>query len=504
MSATIDHAPAGNDPALDQDALNNRGARIAEALEIAGPRIAPEVAEAAQVELDRVDERLRLGVGHTVVALVGGTGSGKSSLFNAVSGLDFAEVGVIRPTTAQTAACSWGSKATELLDFLGVHPTRRIQRDSVLDHDEHRDLHGLVLLDLPDHDSVEAGHARQVDRLLPLVDLLIWVVDPQKYADNVLHERYLRTLAGREDSMLVVVNQVDTIPADTQDEVCADVQRLLAEDGLKEVQILLTSVRENIGLEALQDRLAGAVETPSVSARTARAQLEATARRLQDHVGSSQPSPDDAQTTAENLATASGVAAVSESIRAAVASPRQVALSPTQRPARSRIDAIRERWLAKATAGLPEPWQASVTGQVPPAQTFYDHLWRALSKVPLPDSTEHSARRLRIIAQVLLTLGALALLTTGTVWVLGSLQAMTAPEALIWGCGIGGAVAVIAAVVLRLVARRRRRAAAAARSSAYLVSVTEELRSIVVADLIEPTTRPLDEHDQVRRALLTA
>lgn len=503
MSTTIDHTPADTRAGLDQDALNRRGARIANAIEVAGSRIPPDVAEAAQVELDRVDHRLRLGVGHTVVALVGGTGSGKSSLFNAISGLDFADVGVIRPTTAQAAACSWGSTAAELLDFLGVDPTRRIQRDSVLDRDEHRDLEGLVLLDLPDHDSVESGHARQVDRLLPLIDLLVWVVDPQKYADNVLHERYLRALAGREDSMLVVVNQIDTIPADTQEQVRADVARLLSEDGLQDVQVLLTSVREGTGLEPVRDRLAQTVASPSVSARTARAQLEATASRLRSHVGATQPEPDDAQTTAENLATASGVPAVSESIRAAVASPRQVALSPTQRPARSRIDAIRERWLAKATAGMPERWQEAVTAQVPPAQAFYDHLWRALSRVPLPDSTEHSARRMRAIAQVLLTLGVLALAAAGVLAGLGWLGMTTPPAALIWACAGGGTAGVLAAVMLRLIARRRRRAAAAARASAYLTAVTDELRTVVTTDLIEPTREPLAEHDQVRRALAT-
>src|SRR5699024_3262882 len=120
------------------------GTRIAEALAEAGERIPEAARDRARSDLGRVDQRLHLGVGHTVVALVGGTGSGKSSLFNAISGLDFADVGVIRPTTAQAAACTWGSTAAELLDFLGVAPGRRIQRESVLDHDAHTDLHGLV------------------------------------------------------------------------------------------------------------------------------------------------------------------------------------------------------------------------------------------------------------------------------------------------------------------------------------------------------------------------
>src|SRR5699024_5444184 len=187
------------------------------------------------------------------------------------------------------AACTWGTKATGLLDFLGVADDRRIQRDSVLDRDEHQDLHGLVLLDLPDHDSVERSHARQVDRLLPLVDLLVWVVDPQKYADNVLHEGYLRSLAGREDAIAVVVNQIDTLPSGSHDRVREDVARLLAEDGLDDVQILLTSVREGIGLDPLRERIAQVRANPSVTARTARAQLDATIEDLSAYLGPAQP-----------------------------------------------------------------------------------------------------------------------------------------------------------------------------------------------------------------------
>ncbi len=57
-------------------------------------------------------------------------------------------------------------------------------------------LHGLILLDLPDHDSVAAGAAVETDRLVGLADLMVWVLDPQKYADAAVHRRYLVPLAG--------------------------------------------------------------------------------------------------------------------------------------------------------------------------------------------------------------------------------------------------------------------------------------------------------------------
>ena len=86
---------------------------------------------------DRAGARLRLAGDHTVVALAGATGSGKSSTFNAVTGLDVAATGVRRPTTSWTMACTWGEDgAAELLDWLGVPKRHQVRRDSMLDDDD--------------------------------------------------------------------------------------------------------------------------------------------------------------------------------------------------------------------------------------------------------------------------------------------------------------------------------------------------------------------------------
>ena len=85
---------------------------LARAVDLAGDRLDPAVAAQVRDAIGGVRERLALGVDHTVVALAGGTGSGKSSLFNRVSRLDFADVGVKRPTTARVSACSWSGAAT--------------------------------------------------------------------------------------------------------------------------------------------------------------------------------------------------------------------------------------------------------------------------------------------------------------------------------------------------------------------------------------------------------
>src|SRR3954466_6159129 len=135
---------------------------LATALEAGGARLGPQARETAEATLARAGERLQLGRNYTIVALVGATGSGKSSLFNALSGMEIADVGARRPLTSPPMACVWGEEgAAPLLDWLEVPEGRRVNRESVLDADKQADLRGLVLLDLPDHDSNAVMHPPQ-------------------------------------------------------------------------------------------------------------------------------------------------------------------------------------------------------------------------------------------------------------------------------------------------------------------------------------------------------
>ncbi|MGZ4469942.1 MAG: GTPase, partial [Nocardioidaceae bacterium] len=107
---------------------------LEEAVRLARGRLDPAVVDAAAAVVERSGSRLRLSGDHTVVALAGATGSGKSTTFNALTGLDLAGVGVRRPTTSWTLACAWGTEgAGELLDWLGVPKRHQVSRDSMLD-----------------------------------------------------------------------------------------------------------------------------------------------------------------------------------------------------------------------------------------------------------------------------------------------------------------------------------------------------------------------------------
>ncbi|MFD2348449.1 GTPase [Nonomuraea ferruginea] len=220
----------------ERPSLDSRLAALLEAAELGEGRLPAEAVAAARAVAERAGARRRLSVEHTVAALAGATGSGKSSLFNAMTGTDLAAVGVTRPTTSTAQAALWdGAGAGPLLDWLDV-PHRHSA--SAVD-----DLSGLVLLDLPDHDSIRLSHRLEVDRLVELVDLLVWVLDPQKYADAAIHERYLRPLAGHRDVMVVVLNQIDRLPPGAADRCLKDLRRLLDADGLTGVPVLGVSAR---------------------------------------------------------------------------------------------------------------------------------------------------------------------------------------------------------------------------------------------------------------------
>jgi hypothetical protein len=222
----------------------------------------------AQELEERAGERLRLSAGHTVVALAGGTGSGKSALFNRLAGHDFSAVGVTRPVTREPHACVWGASGSgPLLEWLGVPRRFRHGRGSALDGGEAA-MHGLILLDLPDHDSVVKGDSNQVDRLVGMADLMVWVVDPQKYADAAVHRRYLVPLAGHAEVIAVVLNQSDLLTAAEIEDCAGDLRRLLDSEGLHEAAVLVTSAVTGAGLDQLRKLLIGAVsERTATSAR---------------------------------------------------------------------------------------------------------------------------------------------------------------------------------------------------------------------------------------------
>ncbi|MEV0091630.1 GTPase [Streptomyces sp. NPDC050738] len=353
--------------------------------------------EAGRV-LDEAAARQRLSSQHTVVAIAGATGSGKSTLFNALAGVTISETGLRRPTTSAPVACSWTDGAAGLLDRLGV--PGRLRRRPWQGAGPGDELHGLVLIDLPDHDSAVTVHREQVDRALELVDAVVWVVDPEKYADAALHERYLRPLAGHAEVTFVVLNQVDRLPGDAADQVLDDLRRLLDEDGMAlgehgepGATVLALSALTGDGVGELREMLGQFVGERGAAARRLAADVDAAAEELRPvYVAEGHPGLDELAREEFGAglgeavgAVAAGEAAEREWRRNAVKAcgtpwlrlwrwyeasrapggPEPLVEPETEAPeteltARQRVEQAVRTVADDASAGLPAPWAQAV------------------------------------------------------------------------------------------------------------------------------------------------
>lgn len=395
--------------------LDVRLRALGEAVEAAEGRLNPDELAAARRVREQARSRLGIGGAHTVVALAGATGSGKSSLFNTLSGTSIATVGVRRPTTATAQACVWGAEDPEpLLDWVGVPRRHRLGSGDA-------SLAGLVLLDLPDHDSVEVKHRVEVDRLVKVVDLLVWVLDPQKYADGAVHERYLAPLASHADVMLVTLSQADRLfPGDLQ-HCLADLRGLLRSDGLAEVPVLPISAVTGLGIAELRGLLAERVTGRRAAVARLEADVAASAASLGRYAG---PDAPDAARAAERddvipaLAAAAGVETVVRAVdrahrfRASAATGwppirwvRKLRPDPLRRlrlpdrptgaegrsslpppsPAdRARVSVAVRRYSEDVSAELPAPWPARVRDAALTAEAqLPDALDRAVASTDL-------------------------------------------------------------------------------------------------------------------------
>ncbi|MBT2531679.1 50S ribosome-binding GTPase [Arthrobacter sp. ISL-48] len=346
--------------------------------------------------LERASSRRSLSADHTVVGFFGATGSGKSSLFNAVSGAEIATAAARRPTTSEPLAGVWGAGGSEpLLDWLEVRSRHHAAPvDGFADEGT-----GLILLDLPDFDSTRAANREIVQRMVGLVDVLVWVLDPQKYADAAVHNEFLTPLAAHGAVTLVVLNQVDRLPERDVQPVLQSLKGILARDGLGTVQVLGASALLGTGVDGVRSAIRNvAVQRQALSQRLA-ADVTRASRRLREASGDGEAAgvrPAARFRLADELATAANVPLVVEAVarsyslessrrtgwpvtrwllrfrpdplrrlnlrRSSPSELSRTSLPPAGAPERARTDAAVREFADNASAGAPGPWRAVIRG----------------------------------------------------------------------------------------------------------------------------------------------
>ena len=213
------------------------------ALSSASILLPAEKTQAIGKELRALDERLLGCRAYLTLAIAGGTGVGKSTLINALAGAEISPAGPVRPKTDLAVVFhhrDWEGELPWPAEFL-AEPRRGHRIEGLSD---------LVILDLPDFDSVAAEHRVLAASILEDVDLVLWVVTPEKYADQALYDTLAASPQAREN-FVFVLNKIDKLNADSPDvlkgktaELADDFVDRLAAAGVLSPRVFAFSARQ--------------------------------------------------------------------------------------------------------------------------------------------------------------------------------------------------------------------------------------------------------------------
>ena len=524
---------------LPMDALNGvppsqaaeRLVGLKQAVEAAAGHLSEEILEPVREVIAKAEGRLARSTDLTVVALAGATGSGKSSLFNALTGMELAGVSVRRPTTSWTLACAWGTNgAAEILDWMEIPKEHRVMRSEGIDAGSvDEQLDGLILLDLPDHDSIEMAHQLEMARLVEYADLVIWVLDPQKYADAAIHESYVRPMSGHKDTTLVVLNQVDRIPFEMRRRAIGDLQQIISAGGLDGVTVMGVSATRGDGVDALRQELANRVRQKDASRRRLAADFSDAAAAMAK-AGGSKTLPgftaEDRLKLIEGVVLAAGVDgvadAISVSLRKSVArvtnwpplrwigrafrGPLTKTAIRSQSVQRSELNQSIRAFAEKASKDASPQWAEAVSAaSTDRREQIADSFDSLLGKFGADFKVPTWARVFGFVQLIvfLVALFAIGWWTTGLFVELPDLgypQSVSGFDTELVAAIGGGAAGLLLAVVGQMLAR----SSANKRSKDFSVGIDTELIAVVDLEIVAPVQAVLDGYERYRSGLAIA
>jgi energy-coupling factor transporter ATP-binding protein EcfA2 len=185
-----------------------------------------QISGSAEVKVERgkllsqIDDyllpRVRRSAAPILVALVGSTGAGKSTLVNSIVGAHVSATGVRRPTTnSPVLAChpdeiDWFAENNFLPTLPRVRQEGLVRpgRDGLLVLAASEGMpRGIALLDTPDIDSVVQAHHEFALQFLDASDLWLFMTSASRYADGPVWE-ILQHARDRKASLGVVLSRI--------------------------------------------------------------------------------------------------------------------------------------------------------------------------------------------------------------------------------------------------------------------------------------------------------
>lgn len=523
--------------------LSRRLAALNEARELGEGRLDDGALQQSYDVLERATSRRSVSADHTVVGFFGATGSGKSSLFNAVTGTDAARVAYRRPTTDAPLAMVWGMDgSTPLLDWLAVADRREGAPAPSLTGDGG----GLVLLDLPDFDSTQVANREIAERMAGQVDVLVWVVDPQKYADAAIHNDFIRPFSAHGAVTFVVLNQVDKLAEAEVEPVLESLRGILDRDGLGRATVLPVSAVTGDGIEDLKRRIAVVVAAKAAQSERLAADVAVAARKLSDASGGGDVAgvhQQDRKELAVALAQAVNVETVVSAVKVSYrleaskrtgwpvtrwlakfrqdplrrlslrrtdsAAVNRTSLPPAGVAAQAQLDSAVRTFADVASDGASGPWRASIRAA---ARSEREALPDALDQAVA--GTDLKANRgawwwpmFSVIQWLALLAAAVGLAWLAVLAVLGYFQLTVPPAPKVEGwpvptllVGAGVVLGIVLALLSKVIAAAGARGRGALARKRLRQSIAEAAETVVVA----PTEAEIARYRSFREALADA
>ncbi len=178
------------------------------------------------------------------VVILGGTGTGKSSIFNSLCRNQISKTGVERPKTNGPVAYAYKNTIPEeklpplITAISHLQMERGLQAQSgipgsllIIEHNKEEYKH-MVLIDTPDLDSLAIQNRKMTENLYLLSDVVIFVSSQEKYADQVPFE-YLNRIKQEDKNCFFILNKVEAANQENNlSSVSEEVYTTLKEQGI--------------------------------------------------------------------------------------------------------------------------------------------------------------------------------------------------------------------------------------------------------------------------------